>query len=175
MATELVATESMATESELLSSMYPAAHTSSVHSNPVASSPVAGPVSTAVPNPATQSSGAAQNSDALSLEARSHRRLAILNSRGEAPQPSEIPTDEEQRDYCTADQLTVGSTAHVIAVSARCSELRHKLLSLGVVAGTKLEVTGVAPLGDPINVRLLGFTLSLRLCEAQCIRVERPL
>lgn len=73
----------------------------------------------------------------------------------------------------TLDKLEVGAKAKVVRVSARCSELRHKLLSLGVVAGTRLEVTAVAPLRDPMNIRLLGFMLSLRLCEAGCITVEK--
>lgn len=96
-----------------------------------------------------------------------------------APFPSKIgaldhPADKVRNDsVTTADMLEVGSVARVLHVSANCSELRQKLLSLGVVQGTLLSVTGVAPLKDPMNIHLLGFTLSLRRCEAHCITVER--
>ena len=49
--------------------------------------------------------------------------------------------------------------------------LRNKLLSMGLVAGTALELMCVAPLGDPIKIRALGYSLSLRLSEASSIDV----
>ena len=106
-------------------------------------------------------------------------RLRVLDPQTERSQAllRKNPWDEPSGDslYTTADTLSVGSIAEVVSISASCSELRHKLLSLGVVAGTRLEVSGLAPLKDPMKVKLLGFTLSLRLCEAECIRVKRVL
>lgn len=51
-------------------------------------------------------------------------------------------------------------------------KLKKKLLDMGVVPGCELEVLRVAPLGDPVEVRLRGYNLSLRKEEAKQIFVE---
>ena len=50
--------------------------------------------------------------------------------------------------------------------------LKKKLLDMGVIPGCELEVLRVAPLGDPVEVRIKGYNLSLRKEEARCIGVE---
>jgi ferrous iron transport protein A len=50
--------------------------------------------------------------------------------------------------------------------------LRRRLLEMGVLPGTRLKVERVAPLGDPIEVRVRGYALSLRRNEAAHIRVD---
>lgn len=50
---------------------------------------------------------------------------------------------------------------------------RNRLLSLGLTPGTELSVQQVAPLGDPVQVSVRGFRLSLRRDEAAGIRVQR--
>ena len=52
-------------------------------------------------------------------------------------------------------------------------ELRRHLLGMGFVKGSKIKVERVAPLGDPIEVVLRGYNLSLRKAEATLILVER--
>lgn len=49
---------------------------------------------------------------------------------------------------------------------------RHKLLAMGLTPGVVLKIICIAPLGDPIQVSLRGFTLSLRKKECQQIEVE---
>ena len=44
---------------------------------------------------------------------------------------------------------------------------------MGIVEGQKISVKQRAPFGDPISIETLGYTLSLRNCEAQAIEVER--
>ncbi len=51
-------------------------------------------------------------------------------------------------------------------------QLRRKLLDMGLVPGSELEVLRVAPLGDPVEVRIKGYNLSLRKEEASQIFVE---
>lgn len=48
----------------------------------------------------------------------------------------------------------------------------QRLMDLGVTRGTTIEVVRAAPLGDPIEVRLRGFMLTLRRAEAEHITVE---
>jgi Fe2+ transport system protein FeoA len=62
--------------------------------------------------------------------------------------------------------------AGVIQKLACRRQLRRRLMDMGVVAGTLVEVERVAPLGDPIELKLKGFHLSLRRDEASEILVE---
>jgi len=52
------------------------------------------------------------------------------------------------------------------------TSLKRKLLDMGVIPGTKLEVIKLAPLGDPIDIKIKGYHLSLRKEEARHISVE---
>ncbi|MHB8894582.1 MAG: FeoA family protein [Candidatus Geothermincolia bacterium] len=56
-----------------------------------------------------------------------------------------------------------------------CSRLlRRRLMDMGIVSGTTFKVERVAPLGDPMELKLNGFNLSLRKKEAGNIWVEVP-
>lgn len=50
--------------------------------------------------------------------------------------------------------------------------IRRRLLDMGLVSGSTVEVQRVAPLGDPVEVRIKGYNLSLRRNEADSIQVE---
>lgn len=66
--------------------------------------------------------------------------------------------------------LSPGDRARVQAV--RCAPaVRRRLLEMGLLPGTELEVVRRAPLGDPIEVRLRGYSLSLRETEASGVTV----
>jgi ferrous iron transport protein A len=52
------------------------------------------------------------------------------------------------------------------------SELKPKLLEMGLYPGKELEVLFRAPFGDPIAIDVCGYTLSMRLSEANLIEVE---
>ena len=53
--------------------------------------------------------------------------------------------------------------------------LKRKLLDMGVVPGSFVEIIKLAPLGDPINVKIKGYHLSLRKEEGNFITVEANL
>lgn len=67
--------------------------------------------------------------------------------------------------------LKAGEKGTIIRVEGR-GNLRHRMVDMGVVAGTPVEVVRLAPLGDPMEVRLRGYRLSLRKREASGVRVE---
>ena len=67
--------------------------------------------------------------------------------------------------------LKPGERARVAAVGGE-SDAARRLMDLGLIRGTTVEVVRTAPLGDPIEVRLRGFMLSLRRAEAEHITVE---
>ncbi|BCV21637.1 DtxR family transcriptional regulator [Moorella sp. Hama-1] len=68
-------------------------------------------------------------------------------------------------------ELEKGARGRVIRIAAN-GEIRRRLLDMGVVPGTEVAVEGVAPLGDPIEVKVKGYHLSLRKKEAAAIFVE---
>ncbi len=69
------------------------------------------------------------------------------------------------------DQLRVGQRARILTVEGTDS-LVQRLLEMGLLDGEELEVVGVAPLGDPIEIQLRDYRLSLRRSEAGRIRIE---
>ncbi|AIF50943.1 ferrous iron transport protein A [Pelosinus sp. UFO1] len=52
------------------------------------------------------------------------------------------------------------------------SMIKRRIIDMGVVAGTIIEVQKFAPLGDPMEVKVKGFNLSLRKNEAEMIELE---
>ena len=50
--------------------------------------------------------------------------------------------------------------------------LHKRLLDMGIIKGTKIEVTKVAPLGDPVDIKVKGYHLSLRKEEASQVLIE---
>ncbi|MFT3759637.1 FeoA family protein [Thauera sp.] len=70
-------------------------------------------------------------------------------------------------------QLAVGDRAKVSGFSEAGSPYRRKLLSMGLTPGAELQVMRVAPMGDPVEIRVRGFALTLRKGEADALTVER--
>lgn len=80
-------------------------------------------------------------------------------------------TDQVNKEHVNLSTLKVGQEAKVIRVTAE-SRLKRRLLDMGVVPGTKVRLEKIAPLGDPIDVIVKGYHLSLRKEEASAITVE---
>jgi ferrous iron transport protein A len=59
----------------------------------------------------------------------------------------------------------------ICAVTAR-GEMGRRIRDMGLVPGTEITIQGRAPLYDPVALRLMGYTLSLRNNEADYIEVE---
>lgn len=70
-------------------------------------------------------------------------------------------------------ELHVGDQARVLGFEAGCAIYRHKLLAMGLTPRTEFILSRKAPLGDPIEIQVRGFALSLRKEEANCLQVER--
>jgi len=70
-------------------------------------------------------------------------------------------------------QLSVGEKAVITGFVDGQKEYRARLLAMGLTKGIELELTRVAPLGDPLEIRIRGFSLSLRKAEASVVLVEK--
>lgn len=72
----------------------------------------------------------------------------------------------------TLRELRPGQSGVIVAV--RCEgDLRRRLLDMGLSGGTLVRLLRVAPLGDPIEIALMGYELSLRRAQAEKIEIER--
>ncbi|MBL8182957.1 MAG: ferrous iron transport protein A [Blastocatellia bacterium] len=68
--------------------------------------------------------------------------------------------------------LAVGDEARVIAVNGE-GRVTNRLLEMGVVPGATVSVVKAAPFGDPIQIRVLGYSLAMRRREAEMIEVAK--
>lgn len=73
----------------------------------------------------------------------------------------------------TLKDLAVGESGQVVGFGEGSKAYRRKLLSMGLIPGTSFSVTRYAPMGDPVEIRVRGFSLSLRRDEACALLVER--
>ena len=66
--------------------------------------------------------------------------------------------------------LKVGDSAVILNVRGE-GQLRKRLLDLGVTKGTKVTMVRIAPFGDPIEIQLRGYRLTLRKSEAAIVEI----
>jgi len=67
--------------------------------------------------------------------------------------------------------LPVGATATVLEIRVP-PEFRGRLLEMGLLVGTPVELVRFAPMGDPIEIKVRGYHLTLRRHEAELIQVR---
>ncbi len=72
----------------------------------------------------------------------------------------------------TINDLTPGMQAKIVGYRQGSASYRAKLLALGMTRGTVIKVINQAPLGDPVEIELRGFHLSLRKTEASVVEVN---
>lgn len=68
-------------------------------------------------------------------------------------------------------QMDVNQTGIISRVKSK-GELGRRIRDMGLIPGKKIKVQGRAPLKDPVSLRIMGFTLTLRNNEADLIEVE---
>ena len=71
----------------------------------------------------------------------------------------------------TLKELSVGKSGRVLQVGGE-GMLRRRLLEMGITPKTVITVRKVAPMGDPMELFLRGYVLTIRLAEAEKITVE---
>ena len=71
----------------------------------------------------------------------------------------------------TLDELSVGRSGVITAVGGE-GILRCRLLDMGLIPHTRVSVSKIAPMGDPMELFLRGYTLTLRKEDAHSITIE---
>ena len=74
----------------------------------------------------------------------------------------------------TLKDVQIGESAQVVRVHGH-GKMRRRLMDMGITKNVEIFVRKVAPLGDPIEVNLRGYELSLRKDDAEIIEVSSPL
>lgn len=68
-------------------------------------------------------------------------------------------------------EVPVGSRAKVVRIHGE-GAVRRRIMDMGITKGAEIYVRKVAPLGDPIEITVRGYELSLRKTDAESIEVE---
>lgn len=71
----------------------------------------------------------------------------------------------------TLDELKIGQRSRILEVRGR-GALRRRLLDMGLTPHTEVMVRKMAPMGDPMEIHLRGYELTLRLEDAKNIEIE---
>ena len=71
----------------------------------------------------------------------------------------------------TLKQVKVGSTVKVVKLHGE-GALKRRIMDMGITKGVVIIVRKVAPLGDPIEITVRGYELSLRKADAEMIEIE---
>lgn len=73
----------------------------------------------------------------------------------------------------TLGELQIGDSAKVAGFNQSGGSYRRKLLALGLTPGATIDIVRVAPMGDPVEIRVRGCNISLRKEEAAALDVEK--
>ena len=87
-----------------------------------------------------------------------YKELVLTNSLG----------DENMK---TLKDVKIGSTAKVVKLHGE-GAIKRRIMDMGITKGVEIYVRKAAPLGDPIEVMVRGYELSLRKADAQMIEIE---
>ena len=77
----------------------------------------------------------------------------------------------EMRFNMTLDKLKIGEKAVIVSVGGE-GMLRRRLLDMGLTPKTAVAIIKKAPMGDPVELSLRGYRLSIRLADAEKIECE---
>ena len=69
-------------------------------------------------------------------------------------------------------QAEVGSTYKVLKIDGE-GAYKRRIMDMGITKGTSLYIRKVAPLGDPVEITVRGYELSVRKNDAECVMIEK--
>ena len=78
---------------------------------------------------------------------------------------------QDDKGISTLTNLPIGQAGRVTAVSGT-NRIARRLMEMGVIPGVAVQVVKTAPFGDPIEVRVRGYSLAMRRNEADAIEVS---
>ena len=82
-----------------------------------------------------------------------------------------LKSEQLEANMKLLSQLSIGESATVIAVNGE-GAIRRRLFDMGITPGVDVYLRKKAPLGDPIEISLRGYELTLRKAEASLVQVK---
>ena len=76
-------------------------------------------------------------------------------------------------DTVSLADLNPGEKATVTSIHTTALDIRQRLMEMGLTKGTVVEIIRFAPMGDPIEISVRGYRLSLRHVEAESVMLKR--
>ena len=73
----------------------------------------------------------------------------------------------------TLGDAKVGTTVVVTKIEGD-SAYKRRIMDMGITKGSELFIRKVAPLGDPVEIAVRGYELTVRKADAQCVEVNKP-
>jgi ferrous iron transport protein A len=86
--------------------------------------------------------------------------------------PPAVGTSQTVMSRTTLARTSTGDSCLVLDIQPEPAELKARLYALGVIPGSSVRVMRLAPLGDPMQIRVGGSYISIRKAEAEAIQVE---
>lgn len=71
------------------------------------------------------------------------------------------------------NNMKIGNKGRIVRIQKGEAFYRNRLISMGLLPGTEFTVSRIAPLGDPVEITVRGFALSLRKDEAKILIIEQ--
>ena len=71
----------------------------------------------------------------------------------------------------TLKESKIGSTLKVVKIEGE-GAIKRRIMDMGITKGSEIFIRKVAPLGDPVEVTIRGYELSLRKADAECVDVQ---
>lgn len=84
----------------------------------------------------------------------------------------DVVLKDSNRSALPLSELAVGDVAYIEAIHAE-GALKRRLMDMGLTKNTKVQLQKVAPLGDPLEIKLRGYDLTLRKSEASLVSVVK--
>lgn len=72
----------------------------------------------------------------------------------------------------TLNDLSIGDSALVLRINCQ-GAMKRRLIDMGITPGVRVKLYKIAPMGDPLELKLRGYVLSIRRSEAKNIIVEK--
>ena len=82
-----------------------------------------------------------------------------------------LDNEREREEVMRLSELQIGKTATILSVGGS-GALRQHFLDMGLIQGTEVTVMKYAPMGDPIELRIHGYELTIRLEDAKNIEIS---
>ena len=83
-----------------------------------------------------------------------------------------METQSKEKTDMTLGEAKVGATVVVQKIEGD-GAYKRRIMDMGITKGTELYIRKVAPLGDPVEITVRGYELSVRKNDAQCVLVKQ--